>query len=671
MPKWKANYEGGRKYNQEWEKTFPWCKKATDRSSAFCKLCSTTIQPKSASLKKHEESAGHKTRVSNTQTRIGDAFTRTARQSKSQDDLTKAAELELAVNIACHGSIKSVDHISELLKKHGQGSTLGSIRMHRTKCAAIIKNVIAPVLKEQVAKEIKDKPYALLVDESTDVSTNKLLCVCVRYFSEDKSDIITALIALLPITVATGENLYNTIVEELEHNSISISNCIGFASDGASAMVGEHNSLWSRLKTAAPHCVQMKCICHSLALSIQHAFSKLPTNIGFLLSEIPSWFCNSTLRREGFKEMFETMNVTEDPDLARPLTSLPFEKMSATRWLVRGKVLYNILYNWEELKAYFITTELSQTRPDTRYRARHIKDLLNSRINYLYVVFATPVVQEFERINSLFQKEYEDPHTLVQELMMHQRSLHSRLYTPTGAEKALTQIDYGAKFVSELFKCKDIDSNQIRQRCKEMLLEALSQVNKRIPSSSGIFKNLSFLSPEVILSQTKKRATYDLPFQHLTTSAIEEQYRKLSFVDWKEEEQFNTYGIPTDSVKFWVGVLKHSSFKELATYALSCLTTPVSNATVERIFSLVSAIKTKPRNRMEVALLDSITRIRTTFIISGKCCIDFKPSPTMIQRHNKWKHTQSSASTSVSSEQNTDEVDSEEFIHASLAMMDE
>ena len=44
---------------------------------------------------------------------------------------------------------------------------------------------------------------------------------------------------------------------------------------------------------------------------------------------------------------------------------------------------------------------------------------------------------------------------------------------------------------------------------------------------------------------------------------------------------------------------------------------------------------------------------------------------TMIQRHNKWKHTQSSASTSVSSEQNTDEVDAEEFIHASLAMMDE
>jgi uncharacterized membrane protein YbaN (DUF454 family) len=42
-------------------------------------------------------------------------------------------------------------------------------------------------------------------------------------------------------------------------------------------------------------------------------------------------------------------------------SSLPFEKPSFTRWLVRGKVMFNILINWEELKAYFTSAELSIT----------------------------------------------------------------------------------------------------------------------------------------------------------------------------------------------------------------------------------------------------------------------------------------------------------------------
>jgi len=67
---------------------------------------------------------------------------------------------------------------------------------------------------------------------------------------------------------------------------------------------GCNNSVWSRLKTVCPFCVQLKCICHSLALCIQYAVSKLPSNNGFLLSEIPNWFHHSELRREAYKKLF-------------------------------------------------------------------------------------------------------------------------------------------------------------------------------------------------------------------------------------------------------------------------------------------------------------------------------------------------------------------------------
>jgi hypothetical protein len=57
-----------------------------------------------------------------------------------------------------------------------------------------------------------------------------------------------------------------------------------------------NNSVWSRLKAVTPFCVQHKRICQSLALCIQYAVSKPPSNIGILLSEIHSWFCHSELK---------------------------------------------------------------------------------------------------------------------------------------------------------------------------------------------------------------------------------------------------------------------------------------------------------------------------------------------------------------------------------------
>jgi hypothetical protein len=44
------------------------------------------------------------------------------------------------------------------------------------------------------------------------------------------------------------------------------------------------------------------------------------------------------------------------------LAPLPFEKSSFTLWLVRGKVIFHILMDWEELKVYFTSDELAQSQ---------------------------------------------------------------------------------------------------------------------------------------------------------------------------------------------------------------------------------------------------------------------------------------------------------------------
>jgi hypothetical protein len=110
----------------------------------------------------------------------------------------------------------------------------------------------------------------------------------------------------------------------------------------------------------------------------------------------------------------------------------------------------------------------------------------------------------------------------------------------------------------------------------------------------------------------------------------EKQCRQMPFVDWKEVAPFKKDGFPVGTERFWIGVLQHKVFKELATFAL-ITKQPVRNAIVERIFSLVSFVKMKPRKRMQLNLLDAIVRVRAELLLSNKCCKDFTASPAMLQ----------------------------------------
>ena len=78
---------------------------------------------------------------------------------------------------------------------------------------------------------------------------------------------------------------------------------------------------------------------------------------------------------------------------------------------------------------------MSQLKIDIRYKALLIKDMLNDQKIFLYLHFATPIVQEFERVNSIFQQTKADPYDLHRELSVHHKSLRSRIYDGSGRKK--------------------------------------------------------------------------------------------------------------------------------------------------------------------------------------------------------------------------------------------
>ena len=254
-------------------------------------------------------------------------------------------------------------------------------------------------------------------------------------------------------------------------------------------------------------------------------------------------------------------------------------------------------------------------------------------------------------MNAFFQATNIDPNEIVKELNLFYESLRGRVYKENGSKVEPDRVDYGAKYLFEaaavLRKANnDADlSKRIQEassRCHSMLLEAAVQVGKRLPVDKDVFKPLAFLHPSSVLSQVGRASLLQLPMEHLIEadmSTLDDQYRKILLINWASDASFKD-GVPNDAVEFWSVVYEHQNmlgnrpFAELATYALACLTTPTSNAVIERIFSHVTNVKTKPRNQMSSRMLEAIVRIRTNLHFRGKCCKDFVPTENMFKLFN-------------------------------------
>ena len=85
-----------------------------------------------------------------------------------------------------------------------------------------------------------------------------------------------------------------------------------------------------------------------------------------------------------------------------------------------------------------------------------------------------------------------------------------------------------------------------------------------------------------------------------------------------------------DRERFWaeVGELKMADgelrYPNIFLLGTALMSAPVSNACVERLFSLMNVVKTKQRNRMQTRMTESILRIRCFLHAMGKTCVDYE-----------------------------------------------
>lgn len=103
---------------------------------------------------------------------------------------------------------------------------------------------------------------------------------------------------------------------------------------------------------------------------------------------------------------------------------------------------------------------------------------------------------------------------------------------------------------------------------------------------------------------------------------LEIQWRNLTSLRYSDICDSSIPIQEKSTLEFWVDVLNiketggKNKSEDLALFVLQILSLPLSNAIVERVFSVMNCVKCKLRNRMQVDMLQAILRIRLHLNVS-------------------------------------------------------
>ena len=629
MGKVKPQYT--QKFREEWLKNSKYSKWLIrvegDNTKAFCKMCHCSIRARLADIDSHCETKKHKAAAapfsSERQTKITSTFEPVVVQSLERN----RAEGSIALFVASHCAIKSCDHLGEMCKnRFGDSNAAKQLQIHRTKCSALIKNVLGPHFVNDLKNDIGEGMFSLLVDESTDISVNKLLGVAIIYYSNTSNRIVSTFLKLAELEECNAAAIVNAIKKTLNEKSLDLGKLQGIGTDNASVMVGINNGVYQLLRKEVPHLVLIRCVCHSIQLATSAAMAEcLPRNLDFLVRETYNWFSRSSSRQQFYRKLYSTLNDGEEP--------LKIPEMCNTRWLSVEPAVKRIVDQWLELKTHFEFVRVN----DKCYTAEMLYSMFRDETNLLYLLFLKPLLSEIQVVNKSFEGNNVDPCKLLDDVVNLIQSLLKKVVLPTynvsrnflnhNFENHLDPRAYlGYLFenkIADLRKSKavaELQEKTIRERCTQFVCLLIKQLQQRLPENIEVLRKVSLLSVSKSLGVVKESLILLLEISHLNRdmiAKIEFQWQKLTIVKWHNV---------TDSVSFWSEVFNNrdasgtNPFKELAEFALSRLVLPWSNAEVESIFSQMNVVKTKTRNRLGVDIVNAILGIRAGLRRRNECC---------------------------------------------------
>ena len=144
---------------------------------------------------------------------------------------------------------------------------------------------------------------------------------------------------------------------------------------------------------------------------------------------------------------------------------------------------------------------------------------------------------------------------------------------------------------------------RVKQACQDFLIEVIKQIRSRFDMKTPIFRWVEFLIPsnDVECSPSLPHELFTFPYLADVADLVSAD------LEWRKQSLEESTELAPDesSIVFWQkrlnaknmdGSLKYPNLRKIV---ISMMSLPFSNASVERIFSLLNLIKTQSRNALK------------------------------------------------------------------------
>ena len=190
---------------------------------------------------------------------------------------------------------------------------------------------------------------SLLVDENTDIKTEKKLLIYGGFVNTKTLDAQTHFISNMKVSdiSVTADVVTTHLCKILEDFDIEIQKIYGFGSDGASLMTGCKNGVATHMKNKNPVLITIHCLANRLNLASSQAADKIPylkDVFQKIMTDLYYYFSKSTARTSSLIVM---QNILDEPQMK-------IKEIHAVRWFAFYDALQTIYKCWTSLVSFFV-----------------------------------------------------------------------------------------------------------------------------------------------------------------------------------------------------------------------------------------------------------------------------------------------------------------------------
>jgi len=482
---------------------------------------------------------------------------------------------------------------------------LKKIQLSPTTIQKIATNCIAKELKSNIFAKLRDRPFSISIDASSDIYGTSYLAINAKFLEMEASRFpVNKLISVIPMeNSSTGKVIYEKIKNEILFAPAIQQNLMGIATDEGKNMIGTEKGVGSRLAREYPHVVHIKDFSHVYNRVCKNAINGFPKEIVEFVGQISRHLKKSAQRRAEFYLIQEKMGL-------EPLAVLKYTK---TRWLSFRNSLTRLLDLWEPLKVYF------ENQKKKEFEAFTLK-------NELFLKVLLALTENINHYNEVFQKDnifynqiwnkIKEGYVLFAEMVINLEKQAPKfedyydMNVELDSQEVLEISDFQEHYFANYYKMepkfkeiKPKDLEELSISAKKFILLSLQTMKKKLPFKEEIFSDMSV----IFLREFNKEKWEKLgeKFKNIISEAEQQNFkyevRRLGY-------NFNDVGDPFiiskgNPIEIWT--VRAEEYPLCSRLAKALLILPHSTCSVERIFSTMRDFRTPKRSRLTTENLEA------------------------------------------------------------------